>query len=125
MGPTAIGPLPTLVILRDTTHEDGRVARWPQMARNLSRHFRDISRSAEMTPTICGARFTADERLKGGYVPDQGNPPVEPTPIPVDFVDTVRLCHGEIRDKGSARNQEKKRLVSRGGARSERWTLLT
>ena len=78
-----------------------------------------------MIPAVCGAHFTADERLKGEYVPDRGSPPVEPTRIPADFVDTVRLRHDEIRDKGGARNQEKRCLVSRGGARSERWTLLT
>ena len=77
-----------------------------------------------MAPTVWGAGFAADERLKGENVLDRGNPPVELTRIPADWTDTVHLRHGEIRDRGGARNQEKKCLASRGGTRSGGWTLL-
>ena len=119
MAPTAIGPLPTLAISPDTMHEDGKVARWPQIACSLWRHFREISRLEGMTLRVCGARFAAVKMPKEEYVLDRENPLAEPTGIPADWAGTVRLRHDEIRNRGYARNQEKKCLASRGDVKSK------
>ena len=77
-----------------------------------------------MALRVCGACFVAGERLKGEYVLDRGNSVAEPTRIPADWIDTVPLHHDEIRNKGGARNQEKKYLASRDSLKSKGWTSL-
>ena len=72
-----------------------------------------------MASRVCGARFVADTKREGEYVPDRGNPLAEPARIPADLIGTVLPHHDGARNKDGARNQEKKCLASRGDAKSK------
>jgi len=105
------------------TYEDGRVARWPQMAWSLCRHCRERSSSVDILLRVCRARFVTGQKVEGGCVLDRGNPAAEPTVIPASWTDTAPLRHAESRNGGDTRNLEKKGPTSRGDKKSKEWTL--
>ena len=63
----------------------------------------------------------ANEKLKGLYALDRGNPPREPIPILAGWSNTVPFCYPGSSYKGGARDQGKKYRASRGSVALERW----
>ena len=97
--------------------------RWPQTACSLRKHRRKTSSVAGIVLRVCRVHFVTRQKLeRSEYALRRGNPPTEPTPIPLGWTNTALLRHVELSCTRGARYREKKCRASRGVGVFERWT---